>query len=132
MIAAGEATDNDTAYFCPGRPGRPGRPGSSFNDVALRDCQNCCINRPYSTRQAALERQDLSCTYLAHHELESLIFFFIFLVSGQQVPDHLCNWMSGWWLHDSHYACATFGQTPVRQMLKVVSISSRKQLAASG
>ena len=24
-------------------------------------------------RQAALERQDLSCTYLAHHELESVI-----------------------------------------------------------
>ena len=24
------------------------------------------------TSQAALERQDLSCTYLAHHELESM------------------------------------------------------------
>ena len=25
------------------------------------------------SRQAALERQDLSCTYLAHHELESIL-----------------------------------------------------------
>ncbi len=27
--------------------------------------------RQRCARQAALERQDLSCTYLAHHELES-------------------------------------------------------------
>ena len=29
------------------------------------------MHRPY--RQAALKRQDLSCTYLAYHELESVI-----------------------------------------------------------
>jgi len=31
-------------------------------ELALQGC----------TRQAALERQDLSCTYPAHHELESV------------------------------------------------------------
>jgi len=52
----------------------PGRPRSSFNDVALHDCQNCRINRPYRDAQdrLALERQELSGTYLAHHELESV------------------------------------------------------------
>ncbi len=30
-----------------------------------------------STRQPALERQDLSCTYLAHHELESVMILVI-------------------------------------------------------
>ena len=34
--------------------------------VELVDLQRCA-------RQTALERQDLSCTYLAHHELESVI-----------------------------------------------------------
>ncbi len=59
----------------------PGRPRSSFNDVALRDSQNCRISRPYrdAQRQAALERQDLSCTYLAHHELESVLIFIIII-----------------------------------------------------
>ena len=32
-------------------------------------------------RQAALERQDLSCTYLAHHELESVVIVMIFILS---------------------------------------------------
>ena len=31
------------------------------------------------TRQAALERQDLSCTYLAHHELESVLITIIII-----------------------------------------------------
>ncbi len=46
-----------------------------FNDVALRDCQNCRIGKPNRDAQDRLhwmERQDLSCTYLAHHELESV------------------------------------------------------------
>ena len=30
-------------------------------------------------RQAALERQDLSCTYLAHHELESVMIIIIIM-----------------------------------------------------
>ncbi len=51
----------------------PGRPTSSFNDVALRDCQNCQQTWQGCTRQAALERRDLSCTHLAHHELESAV-----------------------------------------------------------
>ena len=32
------------------------------------------------TRQAASERQDLSCTYLAHHELESVVTIVIVLM----------------------------------------------------
>ncbi len=33
------------------------------------------------TRQAALERQDLSCTYLAHHELESVMVIITIIVA---------------------------------------------------
>ncbi len=33
-----------------------------------------------STGQAALERQDLSCTYLAHHELESVLIIIIIII----------------------------------------------------
>jgi len=32
------------------------------------------------TRQAALERQDLSCKYLAHHELESVLIIIINII----------------------------------------------------
>ncbi len=32
------------------------------------------------TLQAALERQDLSCTYLAHHELESVLIIIIIII----------------------------------------------------
>ena len=32
---------------------------------------HCCITSHCICRQAALERQDLSCTYLAYHELEN-------------------------------------------------------------
>ena len=32
----------------------PGRPRSSFNDVALRDCQNCRISRPYRPGQPGI------------------------------------------------------------------------------
>jgi hypothetical protein len=50
--------------------------------------QACAAVRPESayrvlqivvgcTRQAALERQDFSCTYLAHHELESVKFLLL-------------------------------------------------------
>ena len=31
----------------------PDRPRSSFNDVALRDCQNCRISRPYRDAQVS-------------------------------------------------------------------------------
>jgi len=39
----------------------PGRPRSSFNDVALRDCQNCCISRPYRDAQDRLLWRDKTC-----------------------------------------------------------------------
>jgi len=38
----------------------PGRPRSSFNDVALRDCQNCRISRPYDAQDRLLWR-DKTC-----------------------------------------------------------------------
>ncbi len=39
----------------------PGRPRSSFNDVALRDCQNCRIGRPYRDAQDRLLWKDKTC-----------------------------------------------------------------------
>ena len=41
----------------------------------IRHLQRCA-------RQTALERQDLSCTYLAHHELESVITTIIRKIVG--------------------------------------------------
>ena len=50
-------------------------------DVALHDCQTRRIGRPYQDAQdRLLERQDLSCTYLAHHELESVIIIIIIII----------------------------------------------------
>ena len=44
------------------------------DDVVLHDCQKCQIGRPYRDAQdRLLERQDLSRTYLAHHELQSVV-----------------------------------------------------------
>ncbi len=37
-----------------------------------RHLGSVCTLSTWCTRQAALERQDLSCMYLAHHELESV------------------------------------------------------------
>ena len=66
-----------------------GRPRLSLNDVASSDCHDCRITRPYKDAQngllwrdrsclaTALARQDLSCTYLAHHELESVLIIII-------------------------------------------------------
>ena len=39
----------------------PGRPRSSFNDVALRDCPNCRISRPYRDAQDRLLWRDKTC-----------------------------------------------------------------------
>ena len=39
----------------------PGRPRSSFNGVALRDCPNCRISRPYSDAQDRLLWRDKTC-----------------------------------------------------------------------
>ena len=59
-----------------------GRPRLSFNDVASSDCHECCITRPYkdAQTQTALARQLLSCTYLAHHELESVLSIIIITI----------------------------------------------------
>ncbi len=42
----------------------PSRPRSSFDDVALRDFQNCRISRPYKDAQDRLLWRDNTC--LAH------------------------------------------------------------------
>ena len=56
----------------------PGRPMSGFNDVALHDCQACRIGRPYrDVQDRLLWTQDLSRTYLAYHELESVVVIII-------------------------------------------------------
>ncbi len=39
----------------------PGRLRSSFNDVALRDCQKCQIGRPYRDAQDRLLWSDKTC-----------------------------------------------------------------------
>ncbi len=39
----------------------PGRPRSSLNDVAIRDCQNCRISRPYRDAQDRLLWRDKTC-----------------------------------------------------------------------
>ena len=41
---------------------------------------SCCTGISRCSRQAALERQDLSCIYLNHHELKSVIVMFIFII----------------------------------------------------
>ncbi len=51
---------------------------SSFNDVALRDCQNWRISRPYRDAQDRLQRQDLSCAYPALESLRILVLCFWF------------------------------------------------------
>ncbi len=51
-------------------------------------------------RQTALERQDLSCTHLAHHELESAAVIVIIITRDGSVastlylPIHLCTAVS--------------------------------------
>ena len=39
----------------------PGRPRSSFNEVTLRDCQNCRVNKPYRDAQDKLLWRDKTC-----------------------------------------------------------------------
>ena len=47
---------------------------SSFNDVAVRNCQRHCINKAYKDAQnkLLLEGQDMPRPYLAQHELDSV------------------------------------------------------------
>ena len=40
----------------------PGRPRSSFNDVALHDCQTCRLSRPYRDAQDRLLWKDKTCS----------------------------------------------------------------------
>ena len=54
----------------------------TVNTVALQEC----------TRQAAVKRQDSSCTYLAHHELESvqILYSNIIIFINNELP-FLCS-----------------------------------------
>ena len=45
-------------------------------------CYYCQYIPAAPSRQAALERQDLSCTYLAHHELQSVIIISSIIIIG--------------------------------------------------
>ena len=49
-------------------------PGSSASGPTHKACQFLAAAPLQGcTRQTALERQDLSCMYLAHHDLESVV-----------------------------------------------------------
>ena len=51
----------------------PGLSRSGFIDVALPDFKKCQIGSFTGMHKTdCSERQDLSCMYLAHHELESI------------------------------------------------------------
>ena len=50
--------------------------------------------RQWLNRQTALERQDLSRTYLAHHELESVVIIII-VINGSTVTQ---PWGAGWYM----------------------------------
>jgi len=54
-----------------------GGPRSGHNDVVLR------LVKMVDLEQTALERQDLCCTYLIHHELESVTSIALLLFSWQ-------------------------------------------------
>jgi hypothetical protein len=43
------------------------------------------IQGRYRIASASMERQDLSCTYLAHHELESVLIISI-VIKSQKLP----------------------------------------------
>ena len=45
------------------------------------DCQDCHISY-----MAALEKQDLFCAYLAHHELESVLIMYFIVVTQVKSP----------------------------------------------
>ena len=69
-------------FFGQAKGSRPGGcPRFSFNDVAMRDCQ---LHRMTKHAQIALEGQDLPRTYLARHELESVITIIIIISLGAQ------------------------------------------------
>ena len=55
---------------------------SRHTAAALRMSCSIGYHRAHSAHQAALERQDLSCTYLAHHELESIIIITIIIINS--------------------------------------------------
>ena len=63
-------------------------PRSSFNNVVLRDCQDCRINRPYKDAQNRLLWRDKTCparTYLI--ELESVLIIIIIITTCAGVTE---------------------------------------------
>ena len=69
-----------------------GRPRLSFNDVASSDCHECRITRPLQgySEQTALARQDVSCTYLAHCQLEYVLIIVI-IITGKKGRRHIAE-----------------------------------------
>ena len=64
----------------------PGCPSSTFNVVAVRDCQPGCMNKSYKDAQNRLlwRGQELPRTYLAQHELNSVNIVIIFISAAQR------------------------------------------------
>ena len=60
----------------------PGCLRSSFSDVVVRGCQ-LCLGR--CSQQTALEGQDLSRTYRAHYDVESVLLLIFLLLCQQDV-----------------------------------------------
>lgn len=62
---------------------------SSFNFVAVRDCQLRRIHKPHkdlASQQIALEGQDLPLMYLAHHGLENVNIIIVVFAEEASVP----------------------------------------------
>ena len=64
--------------------------------------------RQWLNRQTALERQDLSRTYLAHHELESVVIIII-VINGSTVTQ---PWGAGWYMvcYRTHTMSSSFSR----------------------
>ena len=76
------------------------------------------------TRQAALERQDLSCTYLAHHELESILLITIIMDGRLQS----CCWTTAFFAialkHPGNVVRPLTGKHSSQDLLKISKAST--------
>ncbi len=64
--------------------GPPGRPRSSFNDVALRDCQNVeFVDLTGMHKTGCFEETTLILHVPAHHELESVAMTISLIITRQ-------------------------------------------------
>ena len=66
----------------------------------------CCHCNTHQCMERALERQDLPCTYLDHHQPESLTIFIVVYVESccttqSQFGPRALSWGLGLWVHQS-------------------------------